>query len=259
MKKETSWGSVSEWYNDLLNTSSDSYQKNVILPNLLRLVDPKKNLTILDLACGQGYFSHAFAKKGAEVIGSDISKELIELANKVNDGNKSPNKPKFYISPADNISFIKDSSIDTVTIVLALQNIENLADTIKECSRVLKNGGKLFIVLNHPAFRIPENSSWQWDEINNKQYRRIDSYMSDRSTKIDMTPGENDVYKKKFTVTFHRPLQSYFKALNKSGLNVLRLEEWISHKKASLDHVVPKKIVCAKRFQCSCVWSVGSN
>jgi len=232
MKKETSWGSVSEWYNDLLNTSSDSYQKNVILPNLLRLVDPKKNMTILDLACGQGYFSHAFAEKGAEVIGSDISKELIGLANKVNDGNKDSNKPKFYVSPADNISFIKDSSIDTITIVLALQNIENLADTIKECSRVLKNGGKLFIVLNHPTFRIPENSSWQWDEINNKQYRRIDSYMSDRSTKIDMTPGENDVYKKKFTVTFHRPLQSYFKALNKSGLSVLRLEEWISHKKS---------------------------
>lgn len=232
MKKETSWGSVSEWYNDLLNTSSDSYQKNVILPNLLRLVDPKKNMTILDLACGQGYFSHAFAEKGAEVIGSDISKELIELANKVNSENKDSIKPKFYVSPADKISFAKDNTIDVITIVLALQNIENLAGTIKECSRVLKNDGKLFIILNHPTFRIPEKSSWQWDEKENKQYRRIDSYMSDQSTKIDMTPGESNIHKKKFTVTFHRPLQSYFKALNKSGLNVLRLEEWISHKKS---------------------------
>ena len=232
MKKETSWGSVSEWYNDLLNTSSDSYQKNVILPNLLRLVYPKKNMTILDLACGQGYFSHAFAEKGAEVIGSDISKELIELANKVTSENKDSIKPKFYVSPADKISFAKDSTIDVITIVLALQNIENLAGTIKECSRVLKSDGKLFIILNHPTFRIPEKSSWQWDEKENKQYRRIDSYMSDQSTKIDMTPGESNIHKKKFTVTFHRPLQSYFKALNKSGLNVLRLEEWISHKKS---------------------------
>ena len=232
MKKETSWGSVSEWYNDLLNTSSDSYQKNVILPNLLRLVDPKKNMTILDLACGQGYFSHAFAEKGAEVIGSDISKELIELANKVNGENQDSIKPKFYVSPADKISFAKDSTVDVITIVLALQNIENLAGTIKECSRILKSDGKLFIILNHPTFRIPEKSSWQWDEKENKQYRRIDSYMSDQSTKIDMTPGESNIHKKKFTVTFHRPLQSHFKALNKSGLNVLRLEEWISHKKS---------------------------
>jgi len=233
MKKETSWGSVSEWYNDLLNDSLDSYQKNVILPNLLRLVDPKNGLTILDLACGQGYFSYAFAEKGATVIGSDISKELIELANKVSSENKNSVKPKFYVSPADNISFVKDNSIDTITIVLALQNIENLAGTIKECSRVLKkDDGKLFIVLNHPTFRIPENSSWQWDEDKAKQYRRIDSYMSDQNTKIDMTPGEINIHKKKFTVTFHRPLQSYFKALNKSGLSVLRLEEWISHKKS---------------------------
>ena len=56
--------------------------------------------------------------------------------------------------------------------------------------------------------------------------------MSDQSLRIDMTPGEADAARKTFTVSFHRPLQSYFKALNKAGLAVTRLEEWISHKKS---------------------------
>lgn len=229
MTQKTSWGGVAGWYDDMLENSDDSYQKNVIMPNLLRLVEPKKDMTILDVACGQGYFSQAFAQNGAKVIGCDISKELIELAKK--------NTPKektieFHVSGADDISFMTNESADKITIVLAIQNIENLSGTLAECSRILKPDGRLFIILNHPSFRVPQNSSWQWDEKVGKQYRRIDSYMSDQTLKIDMTPGESDNYKKKFTVTFHRPLQSYFKALNKAGLSVARLEEWISHRKS---------------------------
>jgi hypothetical protein len=63
-------------------------------------------------------------------------------------------------------------------------------------------------------------------------YRRLDAYMSDAQVKIDMTPGEKIAAKKKFTISFHRPLQSYFKVLSKSGFAVIRLEEWISHKKS---------------------------
>ena len=35
---------------------------------------------------------------------------------------------------------------------------------------------------------------------------------------------------KTFTVTYHRPLQSYFQALNEASLCVDGLEEWTSHK-----------------------------
>ena len=38
---KTSWGNVAGWYDDLLEKSPDSYQEKVILPNLLRIIDPK--------------------------------------------------------------------------------------------------------------------------------------------------------------------------------------------------------------------------
>jgi len=243
MTQKTSWGPVAGWYDDMVENFEDSYQKNVLLPNLLRLVDPRKDLTVLDLACGQGYFTNAFAQNGAKAIGCDISSELIELAKKnstiptaISSKTAAISREKlpveFHISPSDKLAFLENNSVDTITVVLAIQNIENLSGTFAECSRVLKPSGRLFIVLNHPSFRIPQNSSWQWDEKAGKQYRRIDSYMSDQTMKIDMTPGEKDPHKKVFTISFHRPLQSYFKALNKSGLSVARLEEWISHRKS---------------------------
>ncbi len=263
--KITSWGAIADWYDELVQDTTDSYQKNVLMPNLIRLVDPKKGMTVLDVACGQGYFARAFANNGAKVSACDISSELIELAEARKSQILPPSSKdmrgmskiavEYHVSPSDNLSFVDDSSVDAAVIVLALQNIEKMMETVAECSRTLKIGGRLIIVLNHPTFRIPKSSGWRWDEENGKSkiangklvaadlgikaggpklYRRIDAYMSDSQIKVDMTPGEKAVAKKKFTVSFHRPLQSYFKAINKAELAVTRLEEWISHKK-SLD------------------------
>lgn len=230
---KTSWGDVAEWYDGLVEGSADSYQRQVLLPNIVRLVAPEKGMTIIDVGCGQGYFSRAFAAAGAKVIGCDISPELIGLAR--NHSDKNSNKGlsiEYHIAPSNDLSFLGNDSADVVTVILALQNIEDMAGTLSECSRALKKGGRLLIVLNHPAFRVLKNSSWEWDDAASKQFRRIDSYMSDSQNKIDMTPGEKSAAKKRFTFSFHRPLQSYFKAFNKAGLAVSRLEEWISHKKS---------------------------
>ncbi len=226
-KKDTSWGKVADWYDELLEKKDGTYQKDLILPNLLRLLSPQRNETILDIACGQGFFSRAIASTGASVIGSDIADELIEIAK-----NHSPENIKYHVAPADKLDFANNTSVEKAVIVLAIQNIENLQGSFNEAFRVLKPKGRFYIVINHPAFRIPKNSSWQWDDKLQKQYRRIDSYMSDIKEKIEMNPGEESIDDKKYTISFHRPLQSYFKALNKSGFQVGRLEEWISHKES---------------------------
>ncbi len=225
--QKTSWGKVADWYDELLEESTDSFQAKVILPNLLRILKIQPGLKILDIACGQGYFSRALTGAGAEVTGTDISAELIEKAKE-----RSPKNISFCVAGADKMSFAKDATYDVAIIILAIQNIKNFSGTFTECARVLKPKGKLVLVLNHPAFRIPQNSSWDWDSKKGKQYRRIDSYLKEYQTEIDMTPGEKDASKKKKTLSFHRPLQSYFKFLNKAGFAVSGLEEWVSHKKS---------------------------
>jgi ubiquinone/menaquinone biosynthesis C-methylase UbiE len=219
----TSWGNVADWYNSMLETGPGTYQYDVILPALLRLIAPKKDMQILDLACGNGFFSRAFAEAGATVEGVDISRELIEHAKK-----KTGILPISYVvSSAEKIPFIKNASKDIVVIVLALQNIQKPELVIEECSRILKPGGKLYIVLNHPAFRIPKSSSWEYDEARDIEYRRIDAYMSEARYDIEMHPGDNPNVK---TVSFHRPLQYFFKLFGKHHFAVTRLEEWMSNR-----------------------------
>jgi ubiquinone/menaquinone biosynthesis C-methylase UbiE len=43
---------VADWYDDVLNKEG-SYQKEVILPNLIRLLEIKKGESVIDIACGQ--------------------------------------------------------------------------------------------------------------------------------------------------------------------------------------------------------------
>ena len=237
-KKETktSWGAVASWYDDLLKKDG-SYQADVVLPSVLRLLEIKKGETVLDLASGQGFFARHYRDLGAKVIASDISHELIDIARKtdlaVERGKDLPagrqGQIKYFIEPSNNLNFLPDSSVDKISIVLALQNIEDVAGTFAECARVLKPGGKFVFVLNHPAFRIPKESSWGFDEKGDVQYRRIDKYLSDYRVAIKMHPGEKD---SDFTVSFHRPIQFYFKMLRNSGFSVVNLEELISNKKS---------------------------
>lgn len=232
--KDTSWNKVARWYDEAVE-GEDSYQKDLILPNVLRILEIGSGSTsspaklkpremVLDLACGQGFFSRALAQAGARVVGVDIAENLIKLAKKKGGQNIS-----YYITPADKLDFLEDKSIDKIIIILALQNIENVQAVFKECGRVMKDNGALLIVLNHPAFRIPKRSSWGWSEAEKIQYRRVDAYLSESAEKIQMHPGDNPG---ESTLSFHRPLQFYFKALEKAGLCVTHLEEWNSNKKS---------------------------
>lgn len=222
---KTSWEPVAAWYDEMLK-GDDTYQEKVILPNLLRILPATPGKKILDIACGQGFFSKVYAAGGASVLGVDLSRELIKRAKSA----ESPNL-KFEVGNANRLS-APDKSFDGAILVLALQNIKDMTGVIKEAYRVLVQSGKLVIVINHPAFRILKASAWGFDEQNKIQYRRIDKYGIPFEVEVDMTPGAISEKNKVHTVSFHRSIQDYFKALVNAGFCVTGLEEWISHKQS---------------------------
>jgi ubiquinone/menaquinone biosynthesis C-methylase UbiE len=225
MKNNTSWGKVAGWYNELLEEGDDTYQEKVIKPNLLRILNAKGGEEILDVGCGQGYFAREIGKTGARVLGVDVAGELIKIAK-----GKAGKNEKYLVLSAESLTGLINNRFDAAVCVLALQNIKNLQAAVSEIARVLKPGGRCVLVLNHPTFRIPTASSWSYDDKANIQYRNIYKYLSELNQEVDMTQGITDVKKKKFTYSFHHPLQVYFKAFAKAGLAVTKLEEWTSHK-----------------------------
>lgn len=222
MKKDTSWDKAADWYQDMTENTG-SYQNDVILPNLLRLVNPQPKQKILDLGCGTGFFARAFAAAGAEVTGLDNSQDMIATASSLNTAEQNIT---YVHGSADNLQQFPAKKFAVVTIVLAAQNMEKLDKVMTEVARVLTPGGRLCLVLNHPAFRIPKATSWEWTADQKVQFRRVDSYLSESKHKILMHPGTSTEY----TISFHRPLQTYIKLLGKAGFGVTRLEEWISNR-----------------------------
>lgn len=223
-QNDTSWNNVALWYDDLLESGEGTYQSDLILPNVVRLLNLKKGEKVLDLGCGQGFFSREFFKAGADVSGVDLSPRLVAFAKA-----RSPREIRFGVSSADTLDFLDAGSFDAVACVLAIQNMKNIAGVFGECFRVLKSGGRLLIVMNHPAFRIPKRSAWGFDDVKKIQYRRVDEYISESEALIAAHPGTEGSVE---TASFHHPLQFYFKALHKAGFSVARLEEWISTKRS---------------------------
>ena len=227
-KSDTSWGHVANWYHEHVSESDDTYHEKVIKPNLLRVLGDVKGKLVLDVACGQGFFSRALAAAGANVTGADIAPELIAIAKKL-----GPAGIHYLAAPASRMP-LPDESFDASICVLALQNIKDLSGALAQVSHLLKRGGAFVIVLNHPAFRIPRHSEWGFDADGSPatggagiQFRRVDRYLSETSYQIQMHPGSDPTAT---TLSYHRPLQLYMKELTKHGFVLAGLEEWISHR-----------------------------
>lgn len=228
----THWGNVAESYDKHLSNDA-TYHSEVIWPNLKRLLADVSDKSVLDVACGQGYFSELLSGEGANVTAFDMGADLIAIAKK-NAEKNSKNKIHYFVADAQNFSI--GDKFDVAICILALQNIENAKGTIESIKKSLKPKGKVILILNHPAFRIPKHSSWQYDQ--DIQYRRVDTYMSEEKIKLDMTPGKKKQNEKEYTYSFHRPLQYYFKLFANAGFAVTRLEEWVSNRESVGKHAV---------------------
>jgi len=226
-QSKTSWESSAKWYDEKVGDKGHYYHEKVLLPQLLKIMELEKfpKPEILDLACGQGVLSRYLSKK-IEYVGIDLSKSLIHAAKK---RSKSPHHQFFVSDIEKKLPFHKQTFTHCV-IILALQNIENPLSVLKNAASYLKHQGKLFIVLNHPCFRIPRQSQWDIDEKKKLQFRRLDCYLSAKKIPIQTHPSKG---KQIQTFSFHHPLSDYSKWLREAGFSILQIEEWISDKTSS--------------------------
>lgn len=103
-----------------------------------------KGKKILDLGCGKGLMSAYLAKQGAHVVGVDIGSDLVAFANQVAHGNNV--RCKFITTSANKLP-LPDEHFDSVIVLGVLHHLpeEDIAPTIQEIYRVLKDGGICFI------------------------------------------------------------------------------------------------------------------
>ncbi len=223
--KSTSWHHVGKWYNKHIDLKGNYYHEHIVIPNTLKLLSLTPKSSILDLACGQGILER-FTPQSVYYEGFDIAPSLISYAQK----NIKFRSHKFFLSDVTKALPTGKLDFTHATLILSLQNIENPLNVLSNAYKHLLINGKLVIVLNHPCFRIPRQSSWEIDERNKIEYRRINRYLTPFKIPINMHPGQQDL---QVTWSFHNPISFYSDLLFSNGFVIQKIEEWSSDKKST--------------------------
>ncbi|MBF8263369.1 MAG: hypothetical protein HW387_1034 [Parachlamydiales bacterium] len=241
-KSSTSWENVEGWYSGLVGDDGHYYHQSIILPSVLRLlnISEKSAVSVLDLGCGQGVLARVLPKN-AEYWGVDASKSLIQRARQ---HTKHP-QAHWIVADTSELLPVEKKDFDCAAFILSLQNMEEPERAIQQARRHLKKGGKLLIVLNHPCFRIPRQSSWGIDEKSQLQYRRINRYMTEMKIPIQMRPSQDS--SDSVTYSFHHSLSDFFRFLQNNHFAVISMEEWCSDKtsegaKAKMENLARREI-----------------
>jgi len=219
----TSWEKSADWYDRILGERGSELYQAVVIPNALDMLAPQRGERVLDIGCGQGVFSRALADLGAHVTGVDASTSLIAKARTY----RSRTPIRYFDRDAAELTGIGE--FDAASAILCLQNMEHLETVCASVATVLKPGGRMLWVLNHPAFRIPRQTSWGFEDNYKLQYRRVDAYSSTLGVPIIMHPGKAD---SESTISFHRSLETLTRAGFGAGLALAGLGEWYSHKES---------------------------
>ncbi len=134
-------------YYDLLNRVLTLGIDSIWRKNAIASLVEHQPKSLLDIATGTADMVIESEKQLDldEIIGLDISKEMIAVGNKKLEKKGLDKKIKLIIGDSENLEF-EDERFDAVTVSFGVRNFENLEKGLSEIFRVLKKDGRLMIL-----------------------------------------------------------------------------------------------------------------
>lgn len=113
---------------------------------LVRKLQKQKPQNILDVATGTADLAIAMMKiKPFNVVGIDISNGMLEVGRKKIKQQDLEKTIQLQQADSEDLPF-EDATFDAVTVSFGARNFENLQKGLSEMARVLKPGGKIYIL-----------------------------------------------------------------------------------------------------------------
>lgn len=172
-------------------------------PAILALGGDVRGQRVLDVGCAAGALSAALVQRGADVLGIDASRTMIQLAERRLGG-----RARFRVADiARPLDFLPTGSIDLVAASLVMHYLRDWDPTLGEFRRVLAPGGRVVFSTHHPA------EDWRW-------FERPDYFATEEI--VDRFPLGDSSTEVRF---YRRPLSAMFAAVRRTGFQVDELVE----------------------------------
>lgn len=158
---EQTWDRISgDYYSEIL--SPIKHSKHNPLFDEIKILD-SKNLSVIELGCGIGEIIPFLEENFKEVSAMDFSPEMIAQAKERN----SDGKTDFFVMDMSDMSNIKEKFDVAVAVNSILTtDIAKLNKMISEIFKILKPGGKLFVIIPSMECYIYQNMLFVDDKLN---------------------------------------------------------------------------------------------
>jgi 2-polyprenyl-3-methyl-5-hydroxy-6-metoxy-1,4-benzoquinol methylase len=112
---------------------------------------------VLDVGAGYGFFLAALERAGYEANGLEISEHAAQEARKLT-------RAEIRVQGAEEAYPFPDDTFDAVAMLDVIEHLRNYGTALRHCHRVLKPGGKIFVItLNAGSLARPLlGKRWAW-------------------------------------------------------------------------------------------------
>ena len=225
------WDANTEYWLSKVRTGEDIYREFMNKPYYLNMVGEVSGLNMLDLACGEGYFSRIFAQSGARVTGIDFSGEMIKAA--LVEEEKESLGVNYIQADAADLHMLEAGSFDIVCSFMAIMDIKDYKGAIRETSRVLRENGRFVSIFLHPCFSWRREKEGKimvdWErkkqEASLKEYLYLKVYDYFTQHSYEMTWKNKETGESQETTQFHRTMSDYVNTFAEAGLLIWKMEE----------------------------------
>ncbi|OFW55044.1 MAG: hypothetical protein A2V75_02870 [Actinobacteria bacterium RBG_16_70_17] len=210
---------LADWW--VGEVAADPVYAGEVVPLALGVLDPVPGRLYLELGCGEGEVMRAVAGRGARVLGCDLSERLARRAAAAG---------PVAVCRLPDLSWVRAGSLDGACAVLVLEHLEEPEPLFAEAARIVRPGGVLALVSNHPAYTAP-GSGPLVDPEDGEVLWRWGPYMEEGSS--EEPAGEGSV------VFHHRSLGVLLTAAASAGWCLERLvEHGVGEERAAEDSLL---------------------
>ncbi|MGE0350016.1 bifunctional 2-polyprenyl-6-hydroxyphenol methylase/3-demethylubiquinol 3-O-methyltransferase UbiG [Hydrogenophaga sp.] len=120
---------------------------HLINPLRLDWIDALAGLSgkkVLDVGCGGGILSDSMARKGAQVLGIDLSTKALRVAQ-LHALEAGTSNVRYEEGSAEAMALEQPGEFDVVTCMEMLEHVPDPASVVRACSTLVKPGGWVFL------------------------------------------------------------------------------------------------------------------